>query len=93
MTFDFDPAKSRRNFENHGIDFEEAQRLWDGNHVVIPAKNVQGEGRFAILGKIESKVYVGIFTVRDDVTRIISCHRADKKWEGIYYEHLQKKET
>ena len=42
--FEFDPAKSRLNEERHGVDLEWAQGLWDVTHVIIPAKNVIGEG-------------------------------------------------
>ncbi len=90
MDFTFDPNKNRENLKRHGVDFERAQEIWDGPHVIIPAKNVSGEDRYAILGKIGRKVYMGIFTMRDDGIRLISCHRADKKWEGIYYEYLKK---
>ena len=29
MEFEYDPAKSRANMGKHGIDFNEAQRLWN----------------------------------------------------------------
>ena len=29
MEFEFNEAKSRANQDKHGIDFREAQRLWD----------------------------------------------------------------
>jgi uncharacterized DUF497 family protein len=92
LKFDFDSQKDRTNFEKHGVDFEEAQELWQGPHLIIPAKNVAGESRFAILGVIREKVYVGIYTERDEIIRIISCRRADKKLERIFYEHLKKNE-
>jgi uncharacterized protein len=34
MHFEYDPAKSEANAEKHGIDFEEAQTLWDDLHRV-----------------------------------------------------------
>lgn len=92
MLFDFDPHKNWKNLERHGIDFEEAQKLWEGTHIIIPTKYVGGEDRYAILGKIRGKVYMGICTERNDVTRIISCHRADKKWEKLFYAYLKKTE-
>lgn len=92
MRFDFDPHKDFENRKRHGIDFEEAQRLWERTHVIIPAKDVRGEKRFAILGKIQRKVFIAIYTERNDVIRIISCHRADKNLERIYYEKIKEKE-
>ena len=93
IRFDYDLEKSRSNSERHKIDFEEAQKLWDGTHVIIPAKHVSGERRFAVLGLIRGKVYMAICTKRSGAVRIISCHRAGKKWEEIYYERLKKEET
>lgn len=92
MRFEFDPDKNEKNLEQHGIDFETAQKLWDGSHVIIPTKYVLGESRCAILGQINNKVYIGIFTERREVVRLISCHRADKRWERIFYEYIEKKE-
>ena len=88
--FDYDPDKSRLNEERHGIDFVDAQTLWDSTHIVIPAKNIKGENRSAVVGKAQGKYYVAIFTMRNEVIRIISCHRADKRWINIYEEYAQK---
>lgn len=88
--FEYDTDKSNKNKERHGIDFEEAKELWDSTHVILPAKNVLGEERFVILGKIKGKHYVAIYTVRGRKTRIISCHRADRKWENIYEKYTRR---
>jgi uncharacterized DUF497 family protein len=84
-SFVFDEEKNRKNAETHGIDFEETKKLWEGTHVIIPAKEVRGENRSAILGKVRGRVYMAIFTERHGVIRLISCHRADRKWERIYH--------
>lgn len=90
MRFDYDPSKSRSNLERHGIDFADAQQLWDNPHVIVPARYVTDEDRDAILGKIRNAIYVAIFTERADTVRIISCHRADKRWERKYHEQFKK---
>lgn len=90
MEIDYDPAKSKANKQKHGVDFEEAKTLWEGTYLIVPAKNVLGESRSAILGKIHSKCYVAIFTQRGDSVRIISCHRADRRWERAYEKYLEK---
>lgn len=39
MIFEYDPSKSQSNKEKHGIDFDEAQVLWqDPERLEIPAK-------------------------------------------------------
>ena len=40
MEFESDPAKTEANRQKHGIDFIEAQALWDGpGRVGYPAKS------------------------------------------------------
>ena len=87
--FEFDPEKSRRNEEQHGVDLEWAEGLWDVTHVIIPAKNVVGESRFLILAKIGGKSYVAVSTRRGEATRLISCHRADRRLERIYESQVR----
>ena len=52
MIFEFDPAKSGANLEKHGIDFVQAQALWeDTDYVEIPLKTID-EVRFMVIGRI-----------------------------------------
>ena len=61
MKFEFDPYKSEINKKKHGIDFEEAQLLWDDVYVRrIPAFTVDGEVRYMVIGKISDKHYAAI---------------------------------
>jgi uncharacterized protein len=84
MEFEYDRKKNAANRSRHGIDFVEAQRLWRAPHAIVPAGMVGGETREAVLGKIDGELYLAIFTRREGRIRLISCHRADGKWEGIY---------
>ncbi|MBF0291519.1 MAG: BrnT family toxin [Nitrospinae bacterium] len=84
MEFEFDPDKSAVNKEKHGIDFYEAQRLWDDvDFIEIPLKTAD-EPRFLIIGKISEKLWSGIVTYRDTKIRIISVRRSRKEEIGIY---------
>ena len=84
MEFEFDPEKSKKNKDKHGIDFEEAQAIWgDPDRLVIPAKT-EDELRFAILGMARDKVWIGIYTLRGSKVRIISCRRARIRERKLY---------
>jgi uncharacterized DUF497 family protein len=73
MNFEFDPPKSAANRAKHGIDLEEAQRLWrDADLAVAPAL-AGPEPRFLAIGKIDGKVWTAIFTWRDDRLRLFQC--------------------
>ncbi|MDP3542033.1 MAG: BrnT family toxin [Elusimicrobiota bacterium] len=91
MRFEFDPGKSRRNWERHGIDFEEAQELWAQPHVVIAAKTVAKEIRYTLVAAMDGDCWAAVFTMRGETVRLISCHRADRRLERIYEEQEQKK--
>jgi len=84
MVFEFDPIKSKGNKKKHGIDFHEAQILWDDpDFIEIPVKATD-EARFLVIGRILEKHWSAIITYRDDKTRIISVRRSRKEEVEIY---------
>lgn len=87
MEFEFDPRKSESNKQKHGIDFHEAQELWDDpDYIEIPVKT-SDEPRFLVIGKISGKHWSGIITYRTDKIRIISVRRSRKEEVDIYEGH------
>jgi uncharacterized DUF497 family protein len=84
MRFEFDSRKSASNREKHGIDFAEAQALWeDPDRVEIPART-EDEPRLMVIGKIGARVWSAVVTYRDDNVRIISVRPAHRKEVEIY---------
>ena len=84
MVFEFDQNKSDSNKHKHGIDFYEAQKLWnDSNFIEIPVKT-SDESRFLVVGKISGKHWSGIITYRNEKIRIISIRRSRKEEIDIY---------
>jgi len=84
MEFEFDPAKSHSNKEKHGIDFYQAQALWnDADFIEIPLKTID-EPRYLVIGRISEKHWSAIITYRSDKVRIISVRRSRKEEVEIY---------
>ena len=84
MKFEFDPSKNESNRQKRGIDFVEAQALWqDGNRVEIPAKTMD-EPRSLLIGQIKGKVWSAIITYRGENIRIISVRRARDEEVELY---------
>jgi hypothetical protein len=84
MDFEFDPVKSAANKAKHGIDFVEAQALWnDPDRLEIPARNVD-EPRAQVIGMIASQVWSAFVTSRDERVRIISVRRARDEEKARY---------
>ena len=91
MKFEWDPEKSRENQEKHGVSFEEALSLWDGNYLEVShiAYALDGESREATMGLINQKVYVAIWTRQKKKIRIVSVRRARTYEEKIYWQGIQ----
>ena len=84
MEFEFDKQKSQMNKKKHGIDFIEAQALWnDPDRIEIPAKTID-EDRFLVIGKVSDRYWSTIITYRHEIVRIISVRRSRKEEIEIY---------
>ncbi|MBK8457236.1 MAG: BrnT family toxin [Phyllobacteriaceae bacterium] len=82
--FEFDPVKSAANKAKHGIDFVEAQALWNDDKLAVIAARMSGEARFAAIGRIGDLMWTAIATMRGDNIRFISVRRARKDEVTIY---------
>lgn len=84
MKYEYDSNKSLSNKQKHGIDFENAKLLWNDDRMVEILTSHEDEERFINIGKINSKFYTVVSTIREDKIRIISARRARKKEIEIY---------
>ncbi len=84
MNFEFDAKKSTINQKKHGIDFVEAQALWEDPDVLEIPANTMDEPRFLVIGRIAEKHWSGIITYRSDNIRIISVRRARDEEVELY---------
>ena len=85
MKFEYDENKSLVNKEKHGIDFVEAQNLWQNEDSLIVPANITGdEVRYALISIFKDKCYTAIFTLRNEIYRIISVRRCRKNEEKNY---------
>lgn len=85
MRFEFDPTKSASNKAKHGIDFFEAQALWQDDGLVEAPVPSEVEMRFLAIGRLDGKSWTAVFTLRGEAVRIISVRRARKE-EVVFYE-------
>jgi len=84
MEFEYDTWKSQANREKHGIDFEEAQELWDDPDAIgFPARS-DDEERFALLGHARKKLWIAFYTRRAGRIRLISVRRARTDERKLY---------
>lgn len=84
MEFEFDPDKSAANRDKHGIDFVDAQAVWnDPLRVEVPART-EDEPRWLIIGQIGGRCWSAVVTYRRQTVRIISVRRSRDEEVKIY---------
>jgi uncharacterized DUF497 family protein len=88
IEFEFDEVKSQINEIKHGINFIDAQRIWDG--IILEQSTLYpNEDRYLNIGNIDGKFWTAIVTYRDKVTRIISVRRSRKQEILDYVENIR----
>jgi uncharacterized protein len=86
MRFEWDPFKARANERKHAVSFEEASSVFRGFSIHrADTRRDYGEARFIALGVDSNGVVLNVvYTLRDDVTRIISAWKAPKHERESY---------
>jgi uncharacterized DUF497 family protein len=86
---EWDEAKNRSNFIRHGLDFEDAEKVFAGPCVTFTDDRFEyGEERLITLGLLAGRVVVIAHAPRDDNTRIISMRKANRREQNIYEKRL-----
>ena len=82
--FEFDDGKSLLNLEKRGIDFVDAQQLWNDPYLLEIEARSTDESRSLVIGAIDGKVWSAVITYRGEIIRIISVRRSRKAEVAIY---------
>lgn len=82
MKFEFDEAKSSSNKARHGIDFVEAQALWDDSFRLETTAHSSDGPRHQVLGLVGDKIWSAFITYRNETIGIISVRRARENEES-----------
>ena len=80
MEYEWDETKNAANRREHGIDFSLVEIFnWDFAQFDIDDREDYGELREIATGYIGDVLHVLIFTDREEVIRVISLRKANKK--------------
>ena len=85
MKFQYDKRKSASNLSKHGIDFEQAQSLWDDPNLVELAARSDDEARSIVIARLNGQYWSAVFTYREHEIRLISVRRS-RMAEVVLYE-------
>jgi uncharacterized protein len=92
MDFEWDDNKSEACFEQRGFDFAyAAHAFFDPNRLVHEDDRLNyGETRYQLMGEIEGRLFVLVYTYRGGFVRIISARKANQR-EKRQYENSSNK--
>ena len=90
MIYEWDEAKNRSNFAKHGLNFADAESVLSGPCVTFVDRRFDyGEERLISLGVLAGRVVVVAHAPRaDDITRVISMRKANRREQKIYQKRL-----
>ncbi len=81
---EWDEAKRQANLEKHGLDFIDADGLFDGRPVVSDHARSSVEDRYMTVGLINGRLVTLIWTWRKDRRRYISLRSARDEEKRSY---------
>ena len=81
MDFEWDEAKSKACFVERGFDFAYVVQAFFDPHRLNreDLRRNYGEERYKLMGRIESRVFVVVYTQRSKTIRIISARKANNR--------------
>ncbi|MDX2416951.1 MAG: BrnT family toxin [Xanthomonadales bacterium] len=89
ICFEWNEAKSKANIRKHGISFEEAKSVFFDEYALLIADpdHSENEDRFVLLGlsaRLRLLLVCHCFEVDDNLIRVISCRKANRKEMSLY---------
>jgi uncharacterized DUF497 family protein len=89
VKIEFDPDKSAKNVEKHGLHLGRFAGLdLDAGIIELDRRRPYGEDRYVVTAPLEKRLHVGCFCIRDGAFRIISLRSANDR-EVRRYERAQ----
>ncbi len=90
MIYEWDEAKNRRNVAKHGLHFADAEQALAGPCVTfVDDRFDYGEERLITLDLLAGRVVIIAHAPRgEDIARIISMRKANRREQEIYQERL-----
>jgi uncharacterized DUF497 family protein len=89
MVFEWDEKKRQSNIQKHGIDFEDAGKVFKGITLTILDNRFDyGEQRYITMGLLGDVVVVVAHTEIKTMIRIISMRKATKNEQKIFYKRF-----
>lgn len=88
MNFTWDETKRQTNLQKHGLDFADAEKVFNGPLVLFEdTRENYGEQRMIGIGLLDYLVVLMVHVESDGDIRIISMRKADSDETDLYYKN------
>jgi uncharacterized DUF497 family protein len=84
--FEWDETKRLATLKKHGIDFEDAVKVFAASPLIMDSRHLDEDRKIAI-GPLHNTLVAVVFTMRGEVTRIITARRARQHERTAYHAH------
>lgn len=89
MRYVWDEAKRKTNLEKHGLDFVDAEKVFNSPLVLFEDNRAAyGEQRMVAIGSLQTLIVVLVHIEDDNTIRIISMRQATRNETKLYYQNL-----
>ena len=90
LGFQWDKGNIDKNLRKHGVTNLESEQIFFNDPLIVSSDTVLSTGeekRFYALGRTDNEKYLTVvFTLRENLIRIISARKMSKKEKEIYNE-------
>lgn len=83
ITFEWDTNKEDINVKKHGISFATAAKIFFTTHYEAKSDR-NNESRYVVIGEVDHRILIVVYTKRNGKYRIISARKASKHEEALY---------
>lgn len=90
--FEWDEDKRRLSLKKHGLDFRDAAEIFDTEYLRLPGRN-DIEIREIAVGYLNGTYMAVVFTMRDEVIRIITVRKARRDEREAYDAYVARRDT
>ncbi|MEA3031328.1 MAG: uncharacterized protein QOG13_2653 [Sphingomonadales bacterium] len=89
MAISYDPAKRDETLKERGLDFADAERVFDGLTLTLPdLRQDYGEDRFQTYGLLDGRLMMVVWTQRGEDRHVMSMRKCNEREQIKFGEQL-----
>lgn len=89
MKLSWDPDKRQRTLDERGLDFADAEAVFEGMKLEFPDLRIDyGEERIITVGHLDGRMMIVVWTARGETRHVISMRKANDRERKAFGQRL-----